>query len=245
MKSPTGLRAPLASHSYEITQTIKSQLVFGMRVDFLPLVIAALVFAVSAVCMSLFILQGRYTAYLPTISETAAGSPNATVFAMAMTAASALLILLLTLYVSALDCWNELSRAKEVFLRVTSYLSGLFMVLVAAVNIGEELIAHMVIAILYFFTMMVLVIAITAIARKHCNKKTLIVRILCLVVVVIGFCFVSVSGSFYKSCKGTTINTVGEYLFFVAVAVLMLTFRDEMQRVKLHVVVTDERFCDN
>ena len=245
MKSPTGLRAPLASHSYEITRTVKSQLVFGMRVDFLPLVIAAMIIAAAGVCMALFVLQGRYTKYLPTISETAAGSPNASVFALVMTVASALFILLLTLYVSALDCKNELSKRNEVFLRVMSHLSVLFMILVASVNIGEQLMAHMVIAILFFFTMMVLMISLAVVARKNCSKSATVWRSLGVLGLVTGFCLVAFAGSFMKSCLGANLNTAGEYVFFVGVLVLVWTFRDELQRVKLHVVVTDERVCDN
>ena len=243
MKAPTGLRAPLASHSRDTVKSMKTQLMFGLRIELLPLIAAAMIFSGSLLCGVLFVLQGRYTAYLPTISETAAGYPNATVFGVMMSIAAACLMLILTLYVSALDCWNELSRAKEVYLRLLSYSCALLTVLVGSVNLGEELLAHMIIAILFFFLTTILMISVTAIAKER-QKKTFVLRVFACVCLVIGFCMVTFVGSLLKTCLGATINTAGEYVFFVAIFMFFCSFGDELSRVKLHVVVTDDRVCE-
>jgi hypothetical protein len=209
------------------------------RLDLLPLFTDSIVLICSFVCLVLYILERRFTVYLPTISETIVGWPNAAVFQLGAAIASTLFGFAVPLYSSSLDCLDLLTPALLICARVMAFLLPLLLILVANVTLEDDFTAHFVVALGLFGSFPILCFACWFWNRRWMPTALARERLVIAAVTIGIFLLLIVMSAAIPTVVGTSASASLEYLYIATMAVFFWSLRHELAKVQLHVVLTE------
>jgi hypothetical protein len=210
------------------------------RLSFLPIVVSLFYFTVLFICLAVFLLERRFTWYFPTISETAVGFPNHAFFSFGMTFSASFLALVLSSYVSALDCCGMVSKKVSVTSGILSWVCPVMCVGVACANLQDSFAAHMTFAVLFFASVLVAFCVLFIGTWDHMFGGIFKLRFAAIVVLTVSTIGLIITAGFIKSCVATTISAVSEWTFAIALLLYLLSFMKELGSVRCDVVLTEE-----
>lgn len=229
-----GLQIPL-NNAIEDSRTMSSNV--SVQINFMPLFLLFIIISSILTCFIFFIIEGRIVNYIPTISEIATSSPNSDVFSIFQAVSSIFLIIIFTLYISAVDTWNAISPLSVIICRVLSYLSPLCFLAFSCCSIEDNHLVHNLSLVFMSFSFFAF-FAITLLQmRKILVKSVLLMRSIFLFVIFLSFLsilfftiFDDVSNSLYA---------ITEYVFFTFSGAFILSFSKDLSLIRLQVVTLD------
>ena len=193
--------------------------------------------SVSLVCFVIYVMEGRYCSYVPTISETGTDHPNANFFAFCMSTGALMIMFSLFIYACYVRMVYGCSDRRFTVMQVLSVTSaiGIIGLGFSPVNIVHD--RHVFFAGLGFVSILVFQGLAYARAKSHVKPWVRRLRCACVVIAVIGL-FIFVSADWYLDHRfNVTVSTSGEYalLFFMLLGVL--SWRRELNAVEIHAVI--------
>lgn len=193
--------------------------------------------SVSLACFVLYVMEGRFIGYFPTISETGTDHPNANFFALCMSTGGLMVMFSLFIYASyvrmSYGCSDKLFNLMRV-LSVTSAI-GIVGLGFCPVNIVHH--RHVFFAGTGFVSILTFEAIAYAHAKAHIKPWLRWLRLVSVVIAVIGLC-IFVSADWYLDHRyNVTVSTAGEYalLFFMLLGIL--SWRRELNAIEIHAVL--------
>lgn len=230
-----GLQIPL-NNAIEDVRTVSTSI--SVQVKFIPLFLILIILSSIIICFILFIIEGRMIGYIPTISELATSSPNSDIFSILQSVASIFLIILFTLYVSAVDTWNAISPLSVIICRVLGYLCPIFLLIFSSCSLEDNYLVHNISFIFVSFSFFAF-FAITLLQMKGVLvKSVLFMRSFFLFVIFLSFgsiLFFTISNKLSNS-----IYAITEYIFIIFTGAFILSFSKDLSLIRLQVVTLDD-----
>jgi hypothetical protein len=191
-----------------------------------------------AVCLGLYILQQRFTNYLPTMSETIVGWPNSPIFQIGAATAGTLFGFGMMLYLSSLDYRNLLGPVFGVFGRIMTIYLPLVVVLVANVTLEDSLRAHFSFAHALFGGYTVFGFITLAYTWKSTRPPIKKLRMALVALTVVSYA--GISGWLrLPGAAGATLIAACEYLFLGGMGVFFWSMKAELNGLQLGVVLIE------
>lgn len=236
-----GLRTPVCAD--DIHDSLYSRPIPG-RIDLVPFFIAASFFVDSILTFCLYGLQGRYTIYIPPISETSTTFPNNALYSVLFTIDAFLLGILLTIYISACDAWNLMSPTYVFVGRLLTIISPFCLVVLSCVTIEDQYMTHMIATQLFFASVIVFFATTFFALKKKMTRKLLIGRALILILALISFSVMLVVATLMDSILASSIYAVSEYLLAFTFLAYLMTMKTELSLIHLQVMILNENYSD-
>ena len=194
--------------------------------------------AVGVVCFFLYTMEGRYSGYWATISETGTEYPNKTFFAQMMSTGSMTTLLSLYIY----SCYIKMTyKPSKIFMKFI----GIFMVLevvgVAGLGfspINEVHTQHLCFASTGFVA--ILMFELLCFIKEDKNSSRSLVRGVSLFLAFAGLFVFGLADLFFDKRINVTISTIGEWVLLFFMLFVILSWGNDMNKVKIYVAILDE-----
>ncbi|OHS93627.1 hypothetical protein TRFO_11612 [Tritrichomonas foetus] len=232
-----GLQIPLGNIIENTRNTATS---INIQISYLPLLIAIILLSAILICFGLYVIEGRITDCLPTISETATTSPNSDVFSIMASTSSLFLAVLFTLYISAADVWNVMSKNTIYACRILTVIIPICFIMLSCCTLEDHFLVHSISAFLFFGGFIIFFILSLSQMKKALVKYIFWIRVILIFLTGLSFIAIACSTTIFHETWATTINTLGEYTFMLFVGIYILTWAKELSLVRLQVVLTDD-----
>ena len=182
------------------------------------------------ICLILFIMEGRFAGYLPTVSETGTESPNAQVFSHANGMSSITTFytqFLLIIFIKIYQENNEFLIFLLKILMLNTFI-GVFGVGMSPLN--ELKYHHYIFALLGFLSMIIFQFLTYLIIK---NQNLIRIRSILICLEFISIILFSFSNHISNNRYCITISTIGEYILLLSIQTYLLTFKSELKSLKM------------
>lgn len=200
---------------------------------------------VAVVSLIMYILEGRISGYLPTMSETGTEFPNNDFFSHCMSTGSLTTYLTMFYYTIYFELRNEVGKKMSILLHVLSVTSSLGVAGVGFNPINEHHHFHFFFAGMGFSSCLVYESIVLHKQRNIISSKLYWTRLLMLLIGMCGFCLFGVSEHVFDLRYDITISTFGEWFLLFFLFLGMVTWRKEMNSVKVYIVMLEEEEIKN
>lgn len=194
---------------------------------------------VGLVAIFPYIFEGRYSGYLPTISETGTEYPNKTYLAHAMsTGATAVLLTLAYCAVYYKFTFNP-SESFYFFLKCMCITSFVGILGVGSCPVNEVHDIHLSFAALGFSSILFFEIIVLSKEKPILPVSTFRFRLMFILIGFVGFFAFGASKFIFDPRHNVTISTIGEWILLFCMLYGLTLWREEIDSIEIHIALLD------
>jgi len=193
--------------------------------------------AVSVVCMCLYVMEGRYSGYIPTISETGTEYPNTAFFAQMMSTGSMTTLLSLYMYSCYMQMVYSPSKTFMKWLDVLMFLEVIGVTGLGFSPINEVHLRHMLCAGTGFIA--ILLFEVMCFFKEDKSRMIVKVRGVSLFIAITGLIVFTFSEEMFDNKINVTISTIGEWNLLFFMLFTLLTWGKEMNTLEIYVAILE------
>ena len=212
---------------------------FRLRIDNLTIFMAVVVFIALGIMYGFYNIQGRYTGYLPTITEVAAAAPDSMIFSTVFSVLSFLIFLVFSVGVT----WGEVYAVFDFWFLVAGYVSAfvcsIFLVVTANFLPKDSFISGDVGSLPFALATTIFMSGLTWKMYKELPKS---IRILRLTVIGIAAVTILMSCVPFPVSLGAnrTKTAICQLVFIVVVAIFVVSLRREIGQLQIDLLILHE-----
>lgn len=179
-----------------------------------------------------YFLEGRFSGYYPTVSETGIEYPNNVLFAFSNAIGSFVTSFTMLLIICYLQQHVHISRFISEILYALLTITGLGIAFTGMSPLDEIPYFHYAASSIGFLSTHLFEIA-TFIISKDCTSMCLkIYRLNIILAQLIGLLVFLVSDTLFDDRVNVTVSTIGEYITFITIQFYLLTWKKEISSMK-------------
>ena len=198
-----GLQIPIYGY---VENSRRKQIDVDIKFYLFPIFVSILFISISVVSFLLYYAEGRYTKYIPTISETATSSPNVDIFSIFSGIIAFLMMILFTLYISSQVALGIIGKKLALFARFFSLVAPISLIVLSSCSLEDNFMVHNVSSALFFISLLILFITTMAQIKKKVSAKAFYFRVFLIVIMFIAVLGILLSTTLFKTLKAVNIN---------------------------------------
>lgn len=204
-----------------------------LKLDLISVPIFAFPLCVGIVCMILFLMEGRWSGYLPTISETGTEHPNREFFASMMSCGSVTSLFILFMYFNYMKLTLSISCLANTFLVITLILGVIGVGGLGFCPINEVYRFHFAFAFTGFSGILLFETISYFVGKK--STKLAVLRAFLIFMAYCGYFLFGFSEIPFKENTEVTVSTIGEWTLLFCMQFVFVTWGQEMKFMNVHI----------
>ena len=215
------------------SQIFDNKIKIKIRLDLISVPIFAFPLCVGIVCLGLFIMEGRLSGYLPTISESGTEYQNKALFASMIACGSVTTFFIIFMYYNYVKLNYNLSRLLNIVFILVIMISCIGVGGFGFCPINEVYKYHFLFAFSGFTGILVFETLCYVVCRKDTNLA--MVRLFLISFATIGYLIFGFTDAVFEPNMDATASAIGEWILLFCLQFVFVTYGQEMKHLKIHI----------
>ena len=226
--------------TYQIDIPSKNQ-VCELKISVKSFGIAACLFPINSaiVILIIYIIQGRWSNYFPTISETGTNYPNVKIFAHCMSIGAITTMISMYIYTCYLQVFVGLSKTYFNILLFLCFIEVIGSIGLGLSPINEVPNRHFLTAGTGFLSIQIFELLSLIKSAQINSLREIIIRSIILFLAVFGLCIFAFSESIWIDRVSVSYSTIGEYTMLIFMMSPLIQWGQELNSVGIYIVDID------
>ena len=204
----------------------------GLNYQALPFLSITYCFFSIITCFIIYLIQGRFAGYLPTVSETGTEYPNTQIFAHANATTSIATGLSLVLLMIFIQLTQSTNGTQIFWMRLLAFFNFIGILGVGVSPLNEVQYQHYFFALLGFISIVIFEV-VSFLVIKDSSYSTKVFRGTLLSIGFFALITFLFADYFCIDRYMVTLSTLGEYFLFFSIQTYLFSFRSELKTIKI------------